>query len=92
MGLCGSNLPHFTSDCDWACKNRPCEHKKLLILPCLLYHNLITVYTTAAKPSSLLQNLMGFLLQLTEMDSAFRMKDICQNITQCNLRSHGRFS
>ena len=27
----------------------------------LLYHNLITIYTTATK-SSLLQNLMGFLL------------------------------
>ena len=36
-------------------------------LACLLYHNLITIYTTATKSSSLLQNLMGFLLQLTEM-------------------------
>ena len=34
---------------------------------CLLYDNLITVYTTAAKSSSLLQNLMCFLLQFTEM-------------------------
>ena len=34
---------------------------------CLLHHNLITIYTTATKSSSLLQNLMGFLLQLTEM-------------------------
>ena len=33
----------------------------------LLYHNLITVYSTTTKPSSLLQNLMGFLLQFTEM-------------------------
>ena len=36
-------------------------------LVCLLYHNLITVYTTAIKSSSLLQNSMGLLLQLTEM-------------------------
>ena len=34
---------------------------------CLLYHNLITIYTTATKSSSLLENLMGVLLQLTEM-------------------------
>ena len=44
----------------WAQKNRR-------ILACLLYHDLITVYTTATKSSSLLQNFMGFLLQLTEM-------------------------
>ena len=36
-------------------------------LACLLYYNLITIYTTAIKSSSLLPNLMGFLLQLTEM-------------------------
>ena len=36
-------------------------------LACLLYHNLITIYTTATKSSSLLQNLMGFLLQLAEV-------------------------
>ena len=41
--------------------------KKLPILLYLLYHNLITIYTTATKSSSLLQHLMGFLLQLTEM-------------------------
>ena len=28
-------------------------------LPCLLYHNLITIYTTATKSSSLLQNLLS---------------------------------
>ena len=31
-------------------------------LACLLYHNLITIYTTATK------NLMSFLLQLMEME------------------------
>ena len=36
-------------------------------LTCLLYHNFITIYTTATKSSSLLQNLMGLLLQLMEM-------------------------
>ena len=41
--------------------------KNRQFLACLLYHNLITVYTTATKSSSLLQNFMGFLLQLTEM-------------------------
>ena len=33
-----------------------------------LYHKLITIYTTATKSLSLLQNLMGFLLQLTEIE------------------------
>ena len=40
--------------CDRACKNEPSEHKKLPILACLLYHNLITIYTTAIKSLSLL--------------------------------------
>ena len=33
----------------------------------LLYHNIITIYTIATKSTSLLQNLMRFLLQLMEM-------------------------
>ena len=41
--------------------------KNWQFLACLLYHNLVTIYTTTTKSSSLLQNLMGFLLQLTEM-------------------------
>ena len=41
--------------------------KNRQFLACLLYHNLITVYTTATQSSSLLQNLMGSLLQLIEM-------------------------
>ena len=41
--------------------------KNRRFLACLLYHNLITIYTTATQSSSLLQNLMSFLLQLTEM-------------------------
>ena len=41
--------------------------KNSRFLACLLYHNLITVYTTATKSSSLLQNVMGIRLQLTEM-------------------------
>ena len=28
------------------CENRPCERKKSPILACLLYHNLITIYTS----------------------------------------------
>ena len=43
------------------------EHKKCQFLVCLLYHNLITIYTTATKSSSLLQKVMGFLLQFMEM-------------------------
>ena len=41
--------------------------KESPIFACLLYHNLVTIYTTATKSSPLLQKLMGFLLQLTEM-------------------------
>ena len=41
--------------------------KNRRFVACLLYHNLITIYTTATKSSSLLQNLMDVLLQLTEM-------------------------
>ena len=41
--------------------------KNRRFLACLLYHTLITICTTATKSSSLLQNLMGFLLQLLEM-------------------------
>ena len=42
--------------------------KNRRFLACLLYHILITIYTTATKSSSLLQKLMGFLLQLTEIE------------------------
>ena len=42
--------------------------KNRRFLACLLYHNLITIYITAIKSFSLLKNLMGFLLQLTEME------------------------
>ena len=41
--------------------------KNRRFLACLLYHNLLTIYTIATKSSSLLQILLGFLLQLTEM-------------------------
>ena len=54
--------------------------KNCRFLACLLYHNLITIYTTATKSSSLLQNLIDVLLQLTEWDSAFGTKDISENI------------
>ena len=53
--------------CDQACENRSSECKKSsTFLACLLYHNL-TIYTTATKSLTLLQNLICFLLQLTEM-------------------------
>ena len=57
---------------------------KLLSFLLLLYHNLITIYTTATI-SSLLQNLMGFLLQLTEMGYYILNGRYCtsENITQC---------
>ena len=41
--------------------------KNCWFLLSLLYHNLITIDITTIKSSSQLQNLMGFLLQLTEM-------------------------
>ena len=41
--------------------------KNCQFLACFLYHNLITIYTTTTKSSSLLQNLMGFLLQIMEI-------------------------
>ena len=41
--------------------------KNRQFLACLLYHNLITIYTTAMKSSSLLQNFTGFLMQVVEM-------------------------
>ena len=42
--------------------------KDCRFLACLLYHNLITIkYTTATNSLSQPQNLMGFLLRLTEM-------------------------
>ena len=60
--------PMLLTICDWACKNRPSEHKKFTnFFSFLLYHNLITIYTTTTKSSSLLQNIIGYLLQLTEL-------------------------
>ena len=35
--------------CDWACKNQPCEHKKLPILLSSFYHSLITIYSNGTK-------------------------------------------
>ena len=77
---------------DRAYENRPCERKNRRFLACLLHHNLIAIYTTATKSSSLLQNLMGFFCHLQKWDSAFGTKDISENITRCYLRSHGPFS
>ena len=53
----------------------------------LLYHNLLTITINATESSPLLQNLMGFLPQFT--DTLLRTEDISENITQCNLHSHG---
>ena len=52
--------------CDRACKNQSSECKKSRFLA-LPYRNLIMFNTTTTKSSPLLQNLMGFLPQLTEM-------------------------
>ena len=57
----------------------------------VLYYNFITIYITTTQSSLLLQNLMGFLLQFMELGYYVWMKDIRENITQCNLRSHDRF-
>ena len=45
----------------------------------LLYHNLMTIYTTLTKSSSLLQNLMGLKLR----DTTFGADDDSENITWC---------
>ena len=69
------NQSYLISDfeiCDRAYENRPPEHKKCRFLTCLLYHNLITIYTTATKSSLLLQNVKGFLLHLMEMGYCIR--------------------
>ena len=63
--------PYFYH-CNYKYMTRPAKidylsAKNHWFLVCLLYHNLITIYTTAIKSLSLMQNLMGFLLQLTEM-------------------------
>ena len=71
-------------------KPDPSECKKIALY--LYCYNLITVYTTATKSSSLLQNLMGLLLcSLWKWDTTFLTEDISENITWYNLRSHGRF-
>ena len=41
--------------------------QKVPIFLHLLYHNVLTIYTNATIYLSMLQNLMGFLLQFTEM-------------------------
>lgn len=73
-------------------KINPCEHKKSLIISPLLYLNLLTVISSATSSLSLLQNLMGLLLQFTERDTTFRTEDISKNITLRNLHSHGWYS
>ena len=54
---------------DRACKNRLSEQKKCR-LACLLYHNLITIHTTATKSSLLLQNLISFFCSLQKWDTS----------------------
>ena len=63
--------------------------KNRRFVACLLYHNFITIDTTATKSSSLLQDLMGFLCNLQKWDSSLAAKHISENITGCNLHSHG---
>ena len=54
--------------CDWPCKNQQCECIIIVDFPTLLYHNLQTIYTNTTKCLPLLQNLMGFLLQFTQVE------------------------
>ena len=51
----------------WPAKINHLSAKNCRFLLSLLYHDLITIYTTATKSLSLLQNLMDLLLQLAEM-------------------------
>ena len=74
-----AKINHLSAKNHWFCSS-------------LVYHNMITIYTTAIKSSSLMQNLMGCLLQLMEIDTTFWTEDISGNITQCNMHSHDLFS
>ena len=56
----------YSTNVTWPAKVDHLRAKNHRFLACLLYRSL-TVYNTAIKSSSPLQNLMGFLLQLTEM-------------------------
>ena len=59
----------------------------------LIYHKLITIYTTATSTPSILRHLMSFLLQLMEMEYyILNGRYLAKDITWCNLHSHGRFS
>ena len=57
----------------------------------LLYDNLITIYTTIPKSSSLLLNLISFFCNLQKWDNMFWTEDISKDITQCHFHSHRRF-
>ena len=64
----------FVYICDQACENQPSEHEEITDFSSLLYHNLRNnylyyhneIFITTAE-FSLLQNLIGFLLQLAKM-------------------------
>ena len=71
--------PHLTF-VTWPAKIDHLSTKNCQVCWSLIYHNLITIYTTATKSSALLQNLMGFHLKLMEI--ALWMEDISKNITQ----------
>ena len=57
---------NYSYICDQACENQPCECKKIADFLSLLYHNLLIFYVNKTKCLLLLQNLMGFLLQVME--------------------------
>ena len=68
--------------CDQACKNQPCKHKKLpLLCVCSIIINLLCIPTTKSFP--LLQNLMGFLLQFTEME--YYTRNVTEDIAKIEL-------
>ena len=62
---------------------------KMSIFSYLLHHNLIACYTNTTKSLSLLENVVGFLLQFMEIEYSLGTEDISKNTTQCNLHSHG---
>ena len=51
--------------CNQVCENQPCQHKKSLIF-CI--YVIINIYTNVAESFPLLQILMSFPLQFTEME------------------------
>ena len=63
--------------------------KNRQFVACLLYHNLITIYTTATNLHHYCRFYWAFFCSFWKWDSVFGTKDINETITPYNLCSHG---